>query len=142
MTWFKKKELSTEELNLVEQCRREAEELYRSGTHHCAEAVLESIRRRFTPELPEAVVQSVSGFGGGSGSGCLCGAISGGTVGLGLALKDDKKAITHMTRELHIWFKEQYGVTCCKTIRQTHKGACPLLTGQVAGKIAEMLKNR
>ena len=142
MTWFKKKELSTEELNLVEQCRREAEELYRSGTHHCAEAVLESIRRRFTPELPEAVVQSVSGLGGGSGSGCLCGAISGGTVGLGLALKDDKKAITHMTRELHIWFKEQYGVTCCKTIRQTHKGACPLLTGQVAGKIAEMLKNR
>ena len=142
MTWFKKKELSTEELNLVEQCRREAEELYRSGTHHCAEAVLESIRRRFTPELPEAVVQSVSGFGGGSGSGCLCGAISGGTVGLGLALKDDKKAITHMTRELHIWFKEQYGVTCCKTIRQTHKGACPLLTGQIAGKIAEMLKNR
>ena len=142
MTWFKKKELSTEELNLVEQCRREAEELYRSGTHHCAEAVLESIRRRFTPELPEAVVQSVSGFGGGSGSGCLCGAISGGTVGLGLALKDDKKAITHMTRELHIWFKEQYGVTCCKTIRQTHKGACPRLTGQGAGKIAEMLKNR
>jgi hypothetical protein len=40
---------------------------------------------------------------------------------------------------LHTWFQEKYGVTCCKTIRQTHKGACPVLTGEVAGKIAEML---
>jgi len=140
MIWFKKKELSADELDLAEQCRREAEGLYRSGKYHCAEAVLEAVRKHFAPELPESLVQSVSGFGGGSGSGCICGAVSGGTVGLGLALKDDKKAITHMTRELHAWFKEKYGVTCCKTIRQTHKGACPVLTGEVAGKIAEMLE--
>ncbi len=142
MSWFNKKELSTEALNVAEQCRQEAEALYRSGSHHCAEAVLESIRKKFTPELPESMVQLVSGFGGGSGSGCLCGAVSGGTVVLGLALKDDKKGITRMTKELHVWFKEKYGVTCCKTIRQTHKGACPILTGQVAGKIAELLENR
>ncbi len=140
MFWFKKKELSEDEINLVEQCRLEAEGLYRSGKYHCAEAVLETVRKHFAPELPESVVQSVTGFGGGAGSGCICGAVSGGTVGLGLALKDDKKAITHMTRELHAWFKNKYGVTCCKTIRQTHKGACPVLTGEVAGKIAEMLE--
>lgn len=140
MFWFKKNELSAEELGLAEQCRQEAEGLYRSGKYHCAEAVLETVRKHFTPELPESLVRSVSGFGGGSGAGCICGAVSGGTVGLGLALKEDKKAITHMTRELHSWFKERYGVTCCKTIRQTHKGACPVLTGEVAGKIAEMLE--
>ena len=142
MLWFKKKELSSDEMELAQQCRQLAEELYRSGSHHCAEAVLESVRKHFTPELPETVVQSVSGFGGGSGSGCLCGAVSGGTVGLGLALKDDKKAITHLTRELHTWFKEKYGATCCKSIRQSHKGACPLLTGEVAGKVAELLEQR
>jgi C_GCAxxG_C_C family probable redox protein len=140
MSWFKKKELSTEGLNLSQQCQQEAESLYRSGTHHCAEAVLETVRKHFAPEHPSSVVHSVSGFGGGSGAGCLCGAVSGGTVGLGLALKDDKKAITQLTKELHVWFKEKYGVTCCKTIRQTHKGACPLLTGEVAAKIADMLK--
>ena len=139
MFWNKKAAVSNEDAELAEQCRVEAEGLYRSGKYHCAEAVVESVRRHFSPETPEAVLAAVSGFGGGSGSGCLCGAVSGGTVALGLVLKD-KKAVSHLTRELHAWFKEKYGVTCCTTIRQTHKGACPVLTGEVAGKLAEMLK--
>jgi C_GCAxxG_C_C family probable redox protein len=138
MFWSKNATTSLEERELADQCRVEAETLYRSGTHHCAEAVLETIRKHFTPEVPEAIVGSVSGFGGGSGAGCICGAVSAGTVALGLALHD-KKATVHLTKELHIWFKEKYGVTCCKIIRQNHKGACPVLTGEVAGKIAEML---
>lgn len=138
MFWSKKTHPSLEGMELAEQCRLEAEALYRSGTHHCAEAVMEAIRRHFAPDVPEAVVGTVSGFGGGSGSGCICGAVSGGTVALGLVLHD-KKATTHLTKELHSWFREKYGVTCCKLIRQTHKGACPVLTGEVAGKIAEML---
>lgn len=128
-------------MNVAEKCRMDAEALYRSGKYHCAEAVMESIRKEFSPATPEAVVATVSGFGGGSGSGCICGAISGGTVALGMVL-NDKKETTSLTRELHTWFKGKYGVTCCKTIKQTHKGVCPLLTGEVAGKIAEMLKGR
>jgi C_GCAxxG_C_C family probable redox protein len=138
MFWSKKAKPSLEGMELAELCQLEAEAFYRSGKYHCAEAVLESIRSHFSPETPESVVGTVSGFGGGSGTGCICGAVSGGTVALGLVLHD-KKATTHLTKELHIWFKEKYGVTCCKTIRQTHKGACPVLTGEVAGKIAEML---
>ena len=138
MFWSKKAKPSLEGMELAEIARLEAEALYRSGKYHCAEAVLEAIRKHFAPEMPEAVVGTVSGFGGGSGAGCICGAVSGGTVALGLVLHD-KKATTHLTKELHTWFKEKYGVTCCKTIRQTHKGACPVLTGEVAGKIAEML---
>ena len=139
MFWNKKAAVSNEDVELAELCRVEAEGLYRSGKYHCAEAVVESVRRHFSPETPEAVLATVSGFGGGSGSGCLCGAVSGGTVALGLVLKD-KKVVSHLTRELHAWFKEKYGVTCCTTIRQTHKGVCPILTGEVAGKLAEMLK--
>ena len=125
----------------AEICQLEAEVLYRSGKYHCAEAVMETIRKHFAADVPESVVGTVSGFGGGSGAGCICGAVSGGTVALGLVLHD-KKATTHLTKELHAWFKEKYGVTCCKTIRQTHKGACPVLTGEVAGKVAEMLGRR
>lgn len=124
-----------------ESCRQEAEALYRSGEYHCAEAVVETIRRNFIPEAPTAVVGCVSGFGGGSGAGCICGAVAGGTVAIGLVLQD-KKGSAHLTKELHAWFKERYGVTCCKTIRKTHPGACPRLTGEVAGKIAEMLEKR
>jgi C_GCAxxG_C_C family probable redox protein len=140
--WSKKSQLSTESNEISAQCRIEAEELYRSGTHHCAEAVMESIRRKFSAETPATVVAAVSGFGGGSSSGCICGAVSGGTVALGLVL-NDKKQTTRLTRELHSWFKEKYGVTCCTIIRKENdKGVCPILTGEVAGKIAEMLERR
>jgi C_GCAxxG_C_C family probable redox protein len=139
MFWLKNKQPSAEGVALAEKCRLEAEELYRSGKYHCAEAVMECIRRNFLPETPESVIATVSGFGGGSGSGCICGAVSGGTVALGLVL-NDKKQTTHLTRELHTWFKEKYGVTCCRIIRKENdKTVCPRLTGEVAGKIAEML---
>jgi C_GCAxxG_C_C family probable redox protein len=138
MLWFKKTQPTLETMELAEQCQLEGEALYRSGKYHCAEAVLEVARRHFSPELPESVVHAANGFGGGSHVGCICGAVSGGTVALGLLLQD-KKLTSHLTKELHEWFKQKYGVTCCKTIRQTHKGACPVLTGEVAGKVAEML---
>lgn len=141
MTWPEKAELPPEGNGLPEQCQREAEALYRSGTHHCAEAVMEVIRRQFSPETPESVVGAVSGFGGGSGSGCICGAVSGGTVAIGMVVQD-RKNTSHLTRALHNWFKETYGVTCCKTIRASNdKGICPKITGSVAGKITEMLTN-
>jgi len=142
MFWSKKATPSDEVLALAEQCRQEAEALYRSGKYHCAEAVLETLRRKFSPEMPETVVGAVSGFGGGSGAGCICGAVSGGTVAIGMVLQD-KKQTAHLTRELHAWFKEKYGYTCCKIIRaENSKGVCPVLTGEVAGKIAEMLARR
>jgi C_GCAxxG_C_C family probable redox protein len=141
MFWSRNGKTAPATLELTEQCRHEAEALYRSGKYHCAEAVLEVIRRHFSPATPETVVKMVSGFGGGSGSGCICGAVAAGTVALGMVLGDDKKRIAHQTRELHTWFKERYDFTCCKIIRQNHKGACPVLTGEVAGKVAEMLKS-
>ncbi len=141
MFWNTTKKISPEELEVSKQCQVEAEQLYRSGKYHCAEAVLEVVRKRFAADLPESIISSVSGFGGGSGSGCICGAVSGGTVALGLVLTD-KKETAHLTKELHRWFKEKYVVTCCKIIRQEHKGACPVLTGEVAGKVAEMLAGK
>jgi C_GCAxxG_C_C family probable redox protein len=141
MFWSKKTKLSLTGMELAEICQLEAEALYRSGNYHCAEAVMEVVRKHFSPETPESVVCSVSGFGAGSGSGCICGAVSGGTVAIGLVLQD-KKATTLLAKELHTWFKEKYGVTCCKTIKLTHKGVCPVLTGEVAGKIAEMLRRK
>lgn len=138
MFWSKKAKASSEGMELAGQCQVEAEQLYRSGKYHCAEAVLEVVRRHFAADVPESIVGTVSGFGAGSSSGCICGAVSGGTVALGLVLAD-KKETTHLTKELHTWFKEKYGVTCCKIIRHTHRGACPMLTGEVTGKVAEML---
>lgn len=117
----------------------EAEGYFRSGRMHCAEAVLCAIRNHFSPDTPDDLLRMAAGFGGGSGSGCICGAVSGGTMAIGLVVKDDKKRVNRLTKELHRWFKDQYGATCCKIITTAGRKGCPLLTGAVAGKVAELL---
>lgn len=141
MSWFEK-ELSAEEKRLAEQVALEAEGLYRSGRLHCAESVLAGVRNRFAPQLPEEVVRLAGGFGGGSGAGCLCGAVAGGAMAFGLVLEGDRKEAAALTKELHRWFKEQYRVTCCKVLTAKGKGECASLTSATAGQVAELLIRR
>lgn len=142
MFWSKQQDAVAENEGVAGKVALEAEGLYLSGKMHCAEAVLAAIKNNFAPLLPDEVVHMAAGFGGGSGSGCLCGAVSGGTISLGLVLKSDKKKVTLLTRELHKWFKGQYGATCCKIVTQKGKGGCGALTGSVAGKVAELLMEK
>lgn len=137
MFWSKKETAKGKEL--AEKVALEAEALYRSGKMHCAEAVLAAIRNNFRPDLPEEMVMAAAGFGGGSQTGCLCGAVSGGSIAMGLVLKDDRKKVMQLTKELHEWFKSQYGVVCCRVVKGEQKGICPELTGKTAGKVAELL---
>ena len=125
--------------NSAEKVAEEAEGLYRSGKMNCAEAVLAAVTRKLMPEAGEEMVRMAAGFGGGSGSGCVCGAVVGGTMAFGLIIGDDRKRVQRLTKELHRWFRDQYGATCCKVILQTHKKICYELTGKVAGKVANML---
>ncbi|HTY20453.1 MAG TPA: C-GCAxxG-C-C family protein [Geobacteraceae bacterium] len=124
----------------AEKIAEEAEGLYRSGKMNCAEAVLAAVTRNLMPEAGEEMVRMAAGFGGGSGSGCVCGAVVGGTMAFGLIIADDRKRVQRLTKELHRWFRDEYGATCCKVILQTHKKVCYELTGKVAGKVVELLQ--
>ena len=53
MFWSKQAKPTLEGMEQAEICQLEAEALYRSGSHHCAEAVMESIRKHFAPDVPE-----------------------------------------------------------------------------------------
>jgi C_GCAxxG_C_C family probable redox protein len=139
MFWAKKSVEEIDECGVARQVASEAEKFYRSGKMHCAEAVLASVKNRFAPEVSYDVVRLATGFGGGSGAGCICGAVSGGTMALGLVVEDDKKAVAALTRELHEWFKQEYGATCCKILTAHGKSGCVNLTASVAGKVAELL---
>ena len=125
----------------AEKVAAEAEGYYRSGKMHCAEAVLASIMRNYMSATGEEVLRLAAGFGGGSGAGCVCGAVVGGTMAFGLIFADDRNRVKRLTKELHHWFKDEYGATCCKVILQTHKKICYELTGKVAGKVAEMIES-
>ncbi len=118
----------------------EAEGYYRSGKMHCAEAVLAAIARNYMPEAGEEIARLAAGFGGGSGAGCICGAVVGGTMAFGLVSGDDRNRVKKLTRELHKWFREEFGETCCRVILKTHGKKCFGLTGRVAGKVASMIE--
>ena len=140
MFWTKRKPAGTVMENTAEKVAAEAEGYYRTGKMHCAEALLAAVMRNYMPAAGEEMVRLAAGFGGGSGSGCVCGAVVGGTMAFGLLFPDDRKRVQRLTKELHRWFKDEYGATCCKVILQTHKKICFDLTGKVAGKVAEMLE--
>jgi len=142
MFWGKKAVAQSEEEGVAQCVASEAEKFYRSGKMHCAEAVLAAVKNQFKPEVSDDVVRLAAGFGGGSGAGCICGAVSGGTMALGLVVDDDRKAVAKLTSELHAWFKEENGVTCCKVLTAKGKGGCVNLTASVAAKVAELLEER
>ena len=110
----KRKKEETIMENRAEKVAAEAEGLYRSGRMHCAEAVLAAVMRDYMPEAGEEMVRLAAGFGGGSGAGCICGAVVGGTMAFGLLFAADPPRVKRLTKELHRWFQEEYGATCCK----------------------------
>ncbi len=137
----------------VQKIKKEAEDLY--GALYCSEAVVSAIRSNFELDIPEEVIGMASGFPVGiGGSKCLCGAVSGGLMALGLffgrSTPGDPKIgrIMEMSAELHDWFKKANGknALCCRIITKgmemgttEHIDQCRFLTGLVAEKVAEMI---
>lgn len=138
----------------VSKIKKDAEDLFRGG-FFCSEAVVSAIRTNFELDIPEEVVAMASGFPVGIGrSKCLCGAVSGGVMAIGLLFgrtvqKDPKveKAL-ELSKELHDYFKEANGknALCCRVLTKEfdmgkgeHKEQCIRFTGIVAEKVAQMI---
>src|SRR5689334_16971336 len=139
MFWPNKKSANSEKTDrIADKVNTVAEGLFRSGKMNCAEAVVQAVKDEFRSDLPDDVVRLAAGFGGGSGSGCQCGAVAGGSMALGLILQVDRKKVMTLTKDLHKWFHDTYGSTCCRVIRGHDKGVCPELTGAVGRKIAQL----
>ena len=138
----------------VAKIAKDAEDLFRGG-FFCSEAVVSSIRSNFEMDVPKEVIAMASGFPIGIGrSKCLCGAVSGGVMAIGLVFgrtvqKDPQVEQTLLlSKELHDWFKEANGknALCCRILTKEfdmgageHKEQCIHFTGLVAGKVAEMI---
>lgn len=138
----------------AKKIRQEAEELY--GKFYCSEAIMSVVAKNLDLDLPEeTIVAMSSGFAGGlGGSKCLCGAVSGGVMALGLFFGrstpgDDRiKKMMSLSNELHDWFKveNQKNTLCCRVLTRNlewegpeHKKQCAWFTGLVAEKVALIL---
>ena len=138
----------------IRKISEDAENLYRGG-FFCSEALISSIRSNFELDIPEEVIAMASGFPIGIGrSKCLCGAVSGGVMALGLFFGRTKKGDSkvektlELSKELHDWFKQANGknALCCRILTKgfdmasgEHKEQCIKFTGMVAGKVAETI---
>ncbi|MFI3250217.1 MAG: C-GCAxxG-C-C family protein [Eubacteriales bacterium] len=143
-----KKEISPSKI------RQDASGLY--GQYFCSEAIVSAIVDNLEVDIPkEALIAMSSGFPVGlGGSRCLCGAVSGGVMTLGLFFGrstpgDDKIGkMMELSAELHDWFKveSKKNSLCCRVIThgiewqsQDHFNQCAWLTGLVAERVAQVL---
>ena len=138
----------------VNKIKQDAEDLFRGG-FFCSEAVVSAIRSNFELDIPEMVIAMASGFPVGIGrSKCLCGAVSGGVMALGIffgrTVQKDPQVEQNLevAKELHDWFKDATGknALCCRILTKEfdmskgeHKEQCIRFTGLVAEKVAQIV---
>jgi len=134
--------------------RERAEQYFRNSELYCSESIIHTINESLGFPYDKSITKLASGFPIGVGrSGCLCGAVSGGIMALGLLygrrhgekVKDD---VLKLSADLHNYIKELYGSTCCRVLTKNmefnspeRKRHCIKITGDVtewvAGKMLE-----
>ena len=70
----------------LEQLRKDAVDIFHNG-FACSESVIYSIRKNLELDMSDDAFAMSTGFPWGlGGAGCLCGAVAGGTMCIGLSL--------------------------------------------------------
>ncbi len=148
--------MATRSNELERLIRQRVENVFATRQLECAEAVLSVINRAFRGDLPDALaVRLASGFPEGlGGSGCLCGALSGAVMAMGLFLGrsgpgvGNGRVVKRAVAELQQAFKAIYASTCCRMLtkdlaygRRAHLDQCVRISGETARLAAGILIN-
>lgn len=140
---------------LLDKVQEEAGGYFERGEFFCSEAITHTINRLLDKPYDDDIVKISSGFPIGMGkAGCLCGAVSGGQISLGMAYGREhgekmNEKMFPLSKELHDYTKEEYGSTCCRVITREWAGDnfqsperkkhCIEITGRIARWVAEKL---
>jgi C_GCAxxG_C_C family probable redox protein len=145
--------LKPNKTHILELVHGKAENLYLARRMLCAEAVLVTLNGAFGGGLTETQAVSLAapfcvGIGG---SGCVCGALSGGVLALGLFLGDNgsrrnRSRLRGGSAALHARFMETFGAVCCRELtkmirkdRKRHFLQCAAMTADTAVMATEVL---
>ncbi|SUY48418.1 C_GCAxxG_C_C redox family protein [Clostridium putrefaciens] len=136
----------------IEEVRHTAEGYFERGEFFCSEAVVKTINDMLDKPYDENVTKLASGFPVGIGkSGCVCGAVSGGVMALGMVYGREhgeamQEKMFPVSADLHDHIKGIYKSTCCRVMTRNfefsspeRKSHCIKITGEVAAYIAEKL---
>lgn len=136
----------------MEQLEKDAIEIFQNG-FACSESVIYAMKKNFEIDLSDDAIAMSSGFPWGlGGGGCICGALAGGTMMLGYFFGrrtpgDEKiEKCFALTKELHDFFKEQFGAPCCQILTKNweknspdRKGQCTRFVSATVKKTAEII---
>ena len=137
---------------IIADVRKKAEGCFQRGEFYCSESVIHTLNEFLGWPFDRSIVRLASGFPIGIGkSGCVCGAISGGVMALGMAYGRDPGDTMNgrmfpVAAELHDHIKKLYKSTCCRVITKDlvfdspeRKAHCVKITGEVAAWLADKL---
>ena len=136
---------------MVQSMRKKAEGYYERGELFCSEAVVHVVNEALGWPFPREITMLASAFPVGLGkAGCLCGAVSGGAMALGMAYgrkhgdsMSDK--LFPLAASLHDHIKAVYGSTCCRVLIKgfllpwRRKAHCVKISGEVAAFVLGQL---
>lgn len=137
---------------IIEAARQQAEGYFQRGEFFCSEAVVHAINELLGWPFPAEITKLSSAFPIGIGkSKCLCGAVSGGAMALGMAYGRNHgepmdARMFPVAAGLHDYVKDLYKSTCCRVIIKDYdfasperKAHCVKITGEVTAWVAEQL---
>lgn len=130
-----------------------SENYYRDGAFFCSEAIVKTIKDEFHLDISDDAIAMSSGFPVGvGGSECMCGAVAGGCMCIGMVFgrtraKDKSVGKTmELSKELHDIFKKRNKVLCCRILikgmkkgSKEHMAQCIRFTGEVAVDTAKIM---
>jgi C_GCAxxG_C_C family probable redox protein len=143
--------------SVLDAVQNRAENLFLTRQLHCAEAVMAVLNQGLGGGLPpELALRLTSALPEGLGRrGCLCGALNGGVLALGLFLGRSRPGYRNGTTvhravgELHDQFKATFKATCCRVLTKSlpygsdlHFQHCSRITGQAARLAAAIVLDR
>ena len=138
---------------------QETAEKHHISGFSCSESVFSTMLDIFEPGASPELVRIATGMAAGLGqSGCVCGALNGGVMAIGMLFgrtepsrdpKDPKKVKSmKLSKELHDWFRENNtkNTACCRILTKEfdmkkgeHKPQCTYYSGICAAKTAEII---
>ncbi len=131
------------------QERELAGQLHAAG-NSCAEAVVKACNISLNLGLSDDALRMASGLGGGiGGAGCVCGALNGAELILGViagrteVAEKSKSEIYTLTKEFHTRFMEHFGSSCCRVLKGPElKVSCDSLVEETAGLVVAYIKEK
>lgn len=130
-----------------------AQEKYNQG-FNCAESVASSFASNYPEKISSQLVPLASAFGGGLGTGCLCGALAASTmilsnfIGRNHPDDADKAKIYALSKEFHNLFTSKFSSAYCNTVKTTNYGSagptgnCVQVTCLAAGMLNDFLQDK